>query len=91
MDYIKLNEKKYPFWFAMKAQREMMNEDMSKKDDVYLIWLGLKYGAVAEKTEFNISEDELLDIFELDQDAFKQAYKILSEQMGKLKALREIL
>jgi len=90
MDYIELNGKEHPFWFAMKAQREMMSVDMEGKDDIYLIWLGLKYGAKLEKVEFTLSEDDLLDIFEVNKDQFKDAYKLLAKQMGELRTLREI-
>ena len=90
MDYIKLNEKKYPFWFAMKAQREMIKADMTDKDDIYLIFLGLKYGGIKEKTPIDIDEEGLLDIFEDDMNAFKAAYQLLTKQMGELKTLREI-
>jgi hypothetical protein len=90
MDYIKLNEKDYPFWFSMKAQREMIQAGDKYSDDVYLIWLGIKYGCLLEKKDLDLDEDKLLDIFEVDKHAFKNAYKILNDHMGELKALREI-
>jgi hypothetical protein len=90
MDYIKLNEKKYAFWFSMKAQREMMQVDMEDKDDVYLIYLGLKYGGVLDNKPIDINEESLLDIFEVDHNAFKASYQLLTKQMGELRTLREI-
>jgi hypothetical protein len=84
MDYIKLNGKDHPFWYAVKAQREVAKVNLEDKDQVYFIWIGLKYGALKEKKDFKLTEDELLDIFEDNVEEYVQASELLDDQMGKL-------
>lgn len=91
MDILKLNGVEYPFHYAVKAQSEMGKVDMSKKDDIYLIWLGLKYGAIKEKKKFVLTEENLLDIFEDDMDALGKACQLLATDLGKLKKMKEVL
>jgi len=92
MDYIKLKDKEYPFLFAIKAQKEMQQcEDLIKKDDTYFIWLGLKYGSIAEEKDFTLTEDQLIDIFELDLECFEKAATLLGSQVGKLKKAKGTL
>jgi hypothetical protein len=84
MDYIKLKGEKHPFWFALKAQREFSKAELGV-DNMYLLWLGLKYGAMKEGKEFTMSEDDVLNIFEDDVSEYNDAGKVLLEQMGKLR------
>jgi hypothetical protein len=94
MDKLKLKDKEYPFLFAIRAQREMSKEDLTQKDDIYYIWLGLKYGSIKQGLDFNLSEDDLIDIFddELEQSGESQSYQkaaqLLGDHMGKLKKMR---
>lgn len=90
MDTITIEKKEYPFLFAIKAQREMSNADLEKKDDIYFIYLGLKYGSKKEGKEFPFTEDALLDIFENDLGAYEKACGLLGAHMGKLKKLKEM-
>lgn len=90
MDELELNKKKYPFWFAIKAQREMLgNKKLEDKDDIYFIWLGLKYGALKNKVPFDITESALVDILEDDMEAYGKACDLLGAHMGKLKQMKE--
>ena len=86
MDYIKLNGEDHPFWYAVKAQREVSRVNLEDKDQIYFLWIGLKYGAIKEKKDFKLSEDDLLDILEDHVDEYISASKMLGEQMGKLTA-----
>jgi len=88
MDYLKLNKKEYPFLFAIKAQKEMAAADLTSKDDLYFIWLGLKYGAMAENKVFEFTEEGLVDLFEVDMDAYGAACDLLGSHMGKLKKMK---
>ncbi len=89
MDYITIEKKKYPFLFAIRAQREMSKcEELVKKDDVYFLWLAFKYGAQKESKDCPFTEDELVDMFEDDMDLFAKCEVLLGEQMGKLKAAK---
>lgn len=89
MDELKLNDKTYPFWFALKAQREMSScKNLVDKDDIYFIWLGLKYGAKKENITFDLTEDKLIDILEDDLKAYENACVLLGAQMGKLKEMK---
>lgn len=90
MDELKLNGKNYPFWFAIKAQREMLgNKNLVDKDDIYFIWLGLKYGALKNKVPFDFTENALVDLLEDDMDAYGKACDLLGAHMGKLKQMKE--
>ncbi len=90
MDELELNEKKYPFWFAIKAQREMLgNKNLVDKDDIYFIWLGLKYGAKKGNIPFELTEGGLIDILEDDMEAYGKACDLLGAHMGKLKQMKE--
>lgn len=81
----------HPFRFAIKAQREMSQcKDLEKKDDIYFIWLGFKYGSMSEGKTFPFSEDQLVDIFDADMDAFGQACELLAKDMGDLKKKKAI-
>ena len=89
MDYITIDKKKYPFWFAIKANRELSkNDKLAEKDDLYFLWLGFKYGSIYEKKTFPYTEEALVDIFEEDIDLFAKAEKLLAVQMGKMKAAK---
>jgi hypothetical protein len=89
MDNLQLNGKDYPFWFALKAQREMSKcKTLVDKDDTYFIWLGLKYGAKKENIGFELTEDGLVDLLEDDLEAYEKACQLLGEQMGKLKKMK---
>ena len=90
MDFIKLKEKEHPFLFAIKAQREMGKVDLTQKDDIYFIWLGLKYGAIKQGIEFKMTEDDLVDIFEDDLDAYEKGCKVLGDHLGKLKKMKGV-
>jgi len=90
MDILKLAGKDHPFLFAIKAQREMSKVNLSEKDDIYFIWLGLKYGAIKDQKEFNLSEDDLVDLFEDDLDAYEQGCKLLGDHLGKLKKMKGV-
>lgn len=83
-----INKKEYPFWFAIKAQKELAKMEIEGKDEIVFLWLGLKYGAIKEGKEFKLSEDEVLTMFDLDVKAYGEACNLLSEQMGKLKSLK---
>ena len=85
---IKLKGEDYPFLFAIKAQREMLDQDITKKDDIYFIYLGFKFGSKKEGKEFPFTEDGLVDIFEDDLDAYEKACEQLGADMGKLKKLK---
>jgi hypothetical protein len=86
MDILKINGKEYPFSFSILAQRELMKSDLEKTDDfdsqIYLIWLGLKYGSIREKKEFTLTVDELTIMFDDDYQAWLDAAKILGERFG---------
>jgi len=84
MDYVKINGEDEPFWFAIKAQREL-SKNSEDKDNMFLLWLGFKYGAMKESKDFTMNEDQLVDIFEDDISAYHEAGKLLVEQMGKLR------
>ncbi len=89
MDYIEIEKKKHPFLFAIRANREMSKcEDLAKKDDIYFVWLGFKYGAIRESKDCPFTEDALVDLFEDDMDLFAECEALLGEQMGKLKAAK---
>jgi len=88
MDFLKLNKKEYPFLFAIKAQKEMAAADLAAKDDMYFIWLGLKFGAMAENKIFEFTEEGLVDLFEVDLDAYGEACNLLGAHMGKLKKMK---
>ena len=89
MDYITIDKKKYPFWFANKANREMSKcEELTEKDEVYFFWLAFKYGSISEGKDFPYTEDGLLDIIEVDRELFTKCGKLFGEQMGKLKAAK---
>lgn len=85
MDYSKLDGKDQPFWYAILANREYGKNDLSTKDNIYPLWLGFKYGAKAEKIEFNLSEDDVAEIFDRNLEEYSQACKILDSQLGKLR------
>ena len=86
---IKISGKEFPFRFALKAQRELSSlEDTSKVDDVYLIYLGLKYGALDEGLKWEYTEDEILDLLEKDMDAFEKCCELLGRDMASLKKKR---
>ena len=88
---IKLKGEDYPFLFANKANREMSsNEDLVKKDDIYFIYLGFKYGSKRENKEFPFTEEALEDIFEDDLEAYEKAAIQLGEDMGKLKKIKAL-
>lgn len=89
MDYITIDKKKYPFLFAIKAQREMSKcEELTEKDDIYFLWLAFKYGSISESKEFPYTEDGLVDLFEVDMELYAKCEALLGEQMGKLKAAK---
>ena len=89
MDYIKIGDKKHPFLFAIKAQREMSKcEDLATKDDIYFLWLAFKYGAICESKECPYTEGGLVDLLETDMELFAKCEALLGEQMGKLKAAK---
>ena len=88
MDYLKLEGKDHPFLFAIKASKEMQKADLQEKDDLYFIYLGLKYGAIREKKQFPYTEDALIDIFEDDLEAYEHACDLLGSHMGKLKKMK---
>lgn len=90
MDYIKFKGEDYPFWYSIKANREMMKRDINEVDETYLIFLGMKYGAVNEKKKFELSESEVLDHFEINLDEFKIACAMLEEQSGKFREARGV-
>jgi len=73
MDYIKVKGESLPFWFALKAQIELARSESAGKDNLYLIWLGLKYGAIKEGKEFTMLESDILDAFEDDIDEYHAA------------------
>lgn len=87
---IKLKGKDYPFLFANKASKEMIQvEDLAKKDDIYFIWLGFKYGSKKDGKEFPLTETELETELE-DMDIYEQACKQLGEDMGRLKKVKAL-
>ena len=89
MDELNIKGKKYPFLFANRANREMSKcKDLAKKDDVYFLWLGFKYGSILDGKKFPYSEDELVDIFDLNMKLFAEAGVIFAEQMGEFKAAK---
>ena len=88
MDYLKLEGQEYPFLYAVKAQREAMKANTEEKDDIYFIFLALKYGSRKEGVEFKLTEDKLYDLFEDDLDAYEAACVLLGEQMGKVMRLK---
>ena len=88
MDYLTIKEESHPFWYSLKAQRELFKNTDAAEDDVYLIWLGLKYGAIAEKKKFELTENQLLEFYDLNLDAFSVAHNLLQSHLGKLKAAR---
>ena len=89
MDYIEIKGEKHPFWFAVKAQREFEKSTKPEdNDDIHLIYLGLKYGAIKDKKEFPYTENALIDIFEDDMDAFDKASDMLGSHLGKLKKIK---
>lgn len=86
---IKIGDKEYPFHFALKAQKEMQQcEDLTKKEDSYFIYLGLKYGALDNGQKWELTEDQVLDMLEKDMDAFGRAADLLAKQMDSLKKKR---
>ena len=88
MSSVKLKGEDHPFLFAIKAQREMTGEDLTAKDDIYFIWLGLKYGAKKEGKEFPYTEEALVDILEDDMAAYEKLCVLLGADMGTLKKLK---
>jgi hypothetical protein len=90
MDKLKLGKTEYPFLFAIKAQREMGKENLTEKDDIYFIWLGLKYGAIKDGRTFDLTEDDLVDLFEDDLEAYEHGCKLLGEHLGKLKKMKGV-
>ena len=89
MDYIKVKGKDFPFWYALKANREMSKvKDLAEKDDVYFIWLGLKYGALREGLKFELKEQDVVDAFDDNLEEYAEANKVLNEQLGKLRRAR---
>lgn len=86
---IKIGDKEYPFRFALKAQREMSQcENLETKDDVYFIYLGLKYGAIDDGQKWELNEDQVLDMLENDMEAYGRLCEVLGKQMGDLKKKR---
>ena len=88
MNEIKLNGTNYPFWFSIKAQKELAKIDIDGKDEICFLWLGLKYGAIKEGKEFTLTEEDVLTLFDADVKAYGEACNLLSEQMGKLQSLK---
>ena len=66
-------------------------KDLAKKDDVYFLWLGFKYGSILSGGKFPYSEDELVDIFDLDMKLFAEAGKVFAEQMGEFRAAKALM
>jgi hypothetical protein len=84
-DHIKINGKEYPFWFALKAQRSLSDvKNLADKDDMFYLWIAMKYGAIKEKQKFELTEEQVYDLMDSDVDAWREACNLLSEQMGKL-------
>lgn len=88
---IKLKKEEYPFLFANKANKEMLQcENLAEKDDMYFIYLGFKYGSKREGKEFPLTQEALEDIFETDLDAYEKAAIQLGEDMGRLKKIKTL-
>ena len=81
---IEIKGQERPFWFAIKAQRELSKADIETKDNMYMVWLGFKYGAIKENVSFDLTEEDIVDFFEVNLEAFKEVKELLAEQMGKL-------
>lgn len=87
---LKIKGEEYPFLFANKASKEMLQcEKLAEKDDTYFIYLGLKYGSKREGKEFPLTQIELEDEFE-DVDLYEQACMQLGEDMGRLKKIKAL-
>lgn len=92
MNYIRINNQDYPFSFSLLAQKEMLETDISEKKDfeltLYFLWLGFKYGAIREKKEFTLSQDDLLNLFDDDFEAWVKANDLLGERLGLMNQVR---
>lgn len=86
-----IDKKKYPFYLGVRAWKEYAMEFQSNGselkleglDDIYIIYLALKYGAKKEGKEFTLTPEGVEELLDNDIRAYMEAVEIITNFLAK--------
>lgn len=108
MRSLTINKKKYPFHLGVRAWKEYALElqgngselKLDSLDDIYITYLGLKYGAIAQDKElvkagkkgkgFTLTAEDVEELLDTDIGAYFRAVKVITNLLPKEETKKEV-